>query len=66
MSEWRPINTMPEGEPVMTKIDDAQGSRNEQVLVKRTRIPGETRPMYWTKGEEMYVYYEPTHWKRPD
>ena len=60
---WQTIDTMPEGEVVMTKIDDAEyGPRNEQRLVKRTRIPGETRPMYWYEDGSMYVYYTPTHW----
>ncbi|WP_165823355.1 hypothetical protein [Metarhizobium album] len=47
----------------MTKIDDADGERNVQSLIKRTRIPGETRPMFWTPDGSMYVYYAPTHWR---
>lgn len=39
------------------------GERNIQALVKRTRIPGETRPMFWLTDGSMYVYYEPTHWR---
>lgn len=60
---WQSIDTAPEGVPVMTKIDDTNGPRNEQVLVKRTRIPGETRPMFWFEDGSMYVYYDPTHWR---
>jgi len=59
---WSTIATAPEGVPILTKIDDELGVRNEQVLVKRTRIPGETRPMWWFEDGSMYVYYEPTHW----
>jgi hypothetical protein len=60
---WQTIETAPEGVAVMTKIDDAYGVRNEQLLVKRTRIPGETRPLFWFADGSMYVYYEPTHWR---
>lgn len=61
--QWQTIDTAPEGVEVMTKIDDAYGKRNVQSLVKRTRIPGETRPMFWTPDGAMYVYYTPTHWR---
>jgi hypothetical protein len=57
---WQPIATMPEGVEYTTKIDDGYGVRNIQKLVKRTRIPGETRPMFWSG--DVYVYYTPTHW----
>jgi len=60
---WLDISTAPEGVEVMTKIDDQHGERNVQSLVKRTRIPGETRPMFWYPDGSMYVYYEPTHWR---
>lgn len=63
MSAWKPISTAPEGFEIETKIDDADGVRNVQTLVKRTRIPGETRPMFWTPDGSMYVYYTPTHWR---
>lgn len=63
MSEWQDISTAPEGIEIMTKIDDEHGERNVQSLVKRTRIPGETRPMFWYPDGSMYVYYEPTHWR---
>jgi hypothetical protein len=61
--DWHDISTAPEGVLVRTKIDDGHGPRNIASLIKRTRIPGETRPMWWTKTEDMYVYYEPTHWQ---
>lgn len=60
---WQPIETMPECVPHLTKIDDADGVRNVQTLVKKTREPGKTRPMYWYEDGSMYVYYTPTHWK---
>lgn len=49
------------GMPVMTKIDDAKGVRNEQSLTLFQRSP-ETRPMWFYPDMSMYVYYEPTHW----
>lgn len=61
---WHRIETVPEGVQVMTKIDDENGIRNVQSLVARTRIPGETRTMFFTglSLDSMYVYYVPTHW----
>jgi hypothetical protein len=46
----------PDGEPVATKIDDANGVRNEQSLKRSGRL------WFFTDGS-MYVYYTPTHWK---
>lgn len=60
--DWQPITTAPEGVEIHTKIDDENGERNVQTLIKRTRIPGETRPMFWYPDDSMYVYYAPTHW----
>ncbi|HWV44162.1 hypothetical protein [Pseudorhodoplanes sp.] len=56
MSEWQPIHLAPEGEIVMTKIDDEHGSRNEQTLIRKGRL-------WWTPDRSMYVYYTPTHWR---
>lgn len=64
MSEWQPIETAPEGVEIMTRIDDEHGERCVQSLVKRTRIPGETVPMFWLPDGSMYVYYAPTHWRQ--
>ncbi len=61
--EWMPVDTMPEGVLVETKIEDAHGVRNVQRLIKRTREPGRTRPMFFVEGEATYVYYQPTHWR---
>ena len=58
--KWLPIDSMPEGVERLTKIHDEQGERNVQHLVKLTRIPGKTRPMFWSG--DVYVYYNPTHW----
>lgn len=63
MSDWNPIDTAPEGVEIETKIDDGDGIRNVQTLVKRTRIPGKTCPMFWYPDGSMYVYYTPTHWR---
>jgi hypothetical protein len=61
--EWKPIHTAPENVPVLTKIDDEHGSRNEQVM-------GRFSNLWWInkgKPNQMYVYYTPTHWKEaPD
>jgi len=61
--DWQDISTAPEGVEIMTKIDDQLGERNVQSLIKRTRIPGQTRPMFWYPDGSMYVYYTPTHWR---
>lgn len=50
---WCPIATAPIGRPIRTKIDDANGARNDQVLTHRGNL--------WWAGD-MYVYYTPTHW----
>ena len=62
MTNWRPIDTCPEGRVVLTKIHDEDGERNIQALVQRTREPGKTMPLYWYPDGSMYVYYRPTHW----
>jgi hypothetical protein len=56
MSEWRTIGSAPEGVLIETKIDDAEGVRNEQRLKRRGRL-------FWTEDGSMYVYYTPTHWR---
>ncbi|WP_395543412.1 hypothetical protein [Neotabrizicola sp. sgz301269] len=63
MEDWQPIETAPEGVEVMTKIEDEKGARNEQSLVKVTREPGKTRPLWFFPDLTVYVYYTPTHWK---
>lgn len=52
---WLPIESAPEGVEIVTKIDDKNGIRNVQSLVKKNR-------MFWTTDGSMYVYYTPTHW----
>ncbi len=47
----------PDGEIVMTKIDDENGCRNEQKLKRQGNL-------WFTPDGSMYVYYRPTHWKR--
>jgi hypothetical protein len=44
------------GEVVDTKIDDAQGCRNEQPLKRHNAL------WFYPDGS-MYVYYSPTHWR---
>ena len=55
MSNWRSIESAPEDVPVMTKIDDGAGCRNEQPLKRQGRL-------WWFSDGSMYVYYTPTHW----
>lgn len=57
MSEWQPIETAPQNTLVLTKIDDCDGTRNEQTMTLRGRL-------WWIgRGKAtMYVYYAPTHW----
>lgn len=57
--DWHPISLAPDGELVMTKIDDERGERNVQPMTRRGRL-------WWIdegKSNAMYVYYEPTHWR---
>jgi hypothetical protein len=66
MSDWKPTIsptssvgrwTAPEGEEVLTKIDDERGERNEARLTRRGNL-------WYTGGpNSMYVYYTPTHWR---
>lgn len=56
MSRWLTIESAPTGVPVMTKIDDEQGVRNEQVLVRKG-------PLWWHEDGSTYAYYTPTHWR---
>lgn len=47
----------PEGEVVMTWIDDVRGIRNAQPLKRRGSL-------WYFPDDSMYVYYTPTHWRR--
>ena len=62
MSNWQEITTAtpaPEKIPLMTKISDHGGDRNEQILIRRGKL-------WWTpEPNSMYVYYSPTHFKTP-
>ena len=46
----------PDKKVVMTKIEDREGSRNEQELKRNGRL-------WFLPDGSMYVYYTPTHWK---
>lgn len=57
--DWRTIESAPEGKLVMTKIDDADGVRNEQLMKREGNL-------WWINSgtpRAMYVYYTPTHWR---
>lgn len=54
--DWKPIETAPEGVVVKTKIDDADGCRNETTLKRDGNL-------WWFPDGSMYVYYRPTHWR---
>ena len=50
LNKQPPINTF-----VLTKIDDADGVHNEQVMKWNGNL--------WFCKDNTYVYYSPTHWK---
>lgn len=52
---WKTINSAPEGVIIKTKVDDVNGVRNEQTLIKQGNL-------FFTPDKSMYVYYTPTHW----
>jgi hypothetical protein len=56
--EWvRCADALPEeGLIVETKIDDEQGVRNVQELLRQGRL-------WFFPDKSMYVYYTPTHWR---
>lgn len=60
--DWQPIETAPVGVVVDTKIDDANGVRNQAKLRKYQR-DNTTRPLWFFPDGSMYVYYTPTHWR---
>lgn len=55
-TEWQAIATAPDDTPVLTRIDDEHGVRNEQLLTRHGRL-------WWFVDGSMYVYYTPTHWR---
>lgn len=58
MSEWTATGlALPEnGVEVETKIDDAEGLRNVQLLKRQGGL-------WFFPDGSMYVYYKPTHWR---
>jgi hypothetical protein len=60
-SEWKPINTAPEGVEVETVIADGSNPllsmRNQTTLVRKGRL-------WFFPDMSMYIYYQPTHWRR--
>ncbi len=54
-TKWEPIESAPERETVMTKIDDDRGVRNEQRLRRNGNL-------WFLDDGSRYVYYTPTHW----
>lgn len=55
---WTSCNFIlpPEGVEVNTKIDDQNGCRNEQKLVRKGNL------WFTDTTLSIYVYYTPTHW----
>lgn len=45
-----------DGVVVQTKLDDANGERNRQLLKRRGYL-------WFVPDGTMYVYYTPTHWR---
>ena len=56
---WQPIITAPEGVVVETKIDDRDGIRNVQTLKRQGGL-------WFFPDDSIYVYYQPTHWRKVD
>ena len=56
MSDWQSIDTAPDKVVVETKIDDANGVRNQWTLKRDGNL-------WWYPDGSMYVYYKPTHWR---
>jgi hypothetical protein len=54
--DWETIETAPENVVIETKIDDADGARNETTLYRSGNL-------WWFPDGSMYVYYQPTHWR---
>lgn len=55
--EWTSVNQFtPKNVPLLTKIKDGNGERNEQHLIWDGKL-------WWHTDKSMYVYYTPTHWK---
>lgn len=54
---WKLISNYPPpvDTPILTKVSDEHGDRNEQNLVF-------WKNLWWTTDKVMYVYYTPTHW----
>jgi hypothetical protein len=52
---WQPISTAPEGVPILTRLADANGVRNERVLRRDGR-------RWCDAGGLTCVGYTPTHW----
>lgn len=54
---WKSTNESlpPDGQVVHTKIDNADGCRNEQLLKRVGNL-------WHFPDDSMYVYYRPTHW----
>jgi len=57
-SKWvKCSNQLPQEDiKVMTKIDDSDGIKNEQVLKRNGNL-------WFLPDMSMHVYYTPTHWK---
>jgi hypothetical protein len=53
--QWMPVCDAPDREVLLTRIDDANGVRNQQKLVRDGNL-------WWLPDRSMYVYYTPTHW----
>lgn len=56
MNDWQPIESAPSHVVIETKVDDADGVRNEQRLVRVGNL-------WFFEDMSMYVYYTPTHWR---
>ena len=53
---WSNIQSAPVGVSILTKVDDDEGVRNVQILIRKGDL-------FYLPDMSMYVYYSPTHWK---
>jgi len=59
MNNWIKVSSLepPQGKIILTRINDSEGVRNEQKLIKKGNL-------WWFPDMSMYVYYTPTEWKQ--
>lgn len=59
MTDWQTIDSAPDGQVLETKISDFIGGDRNVTTLKRKGS------LWFFPDMSMYVYYTPTHWRRP-